>query len=872
MNSDQISTALTRLYQDQGHRIVFWNDPDREFQEVLEQLALEGVTPIRLDGESALEVKKRLELDDPKGKYLLYSAKEPPPMEEDWLLDIRHYAHNFRADKASILLHDLGLITHGLRAHLILRRRFFESRDRVKKLLPLVQPTDMEAELDRKMTAVLLKSDQPELFSFLRVLFQEMADTAELDFAIPTAGWELLQKLELDGVFWKEVFGRFGYTEDTPSLGNLLIRLLATDFAESLRGSGPVPAALHSLLLPASGRPNAVIFLSQWRDSNRTGEAYDHLAGKVARLLRVEDGISTLGSDALEGVMTFVEVEKGMMRMMRNRLTEAPDTVKAADIQTAVRRRTDGHWASVSLPDTRETPRSAYRAVYAALMAAAEFLELRREYAGGFHQPDALAHWKAYESGLHRVDQVYRQFCEHADVAEAQAWDILKPLREQIERHYGTGFLSGLALAWGTAVEGELLKSWKLSGVLNQQHFFASRVAPILEESPNRRIFVIISDAFRYEAARELAAELNGRYRMKATLETMLGVLPSCTALGMASLLPHKTLACRESGEVFADGKTTSGLEAREAILAAYHGTALTAGTVMGMKRDEARERIRGKRVVYIYHNAVDAAGDSASTESGTFKAVREAIQELAQLTRQIIDKLNGTQVLITADHGFLYQDSNPSAPDKTPMPCKPSGAVISKKRYLLGHHLPTDPAVWHGTTEITAGADGGMEFWVPKGTTRFHFVGGARFVHGGAMLQEIMIPLLTVNEIDGKSKLQTQTREVDVIVVGKNHKITTSRHRFQLIQAEAVSDRVKPLTLKVAVWDGDQTVTDIVKATFQSGSGNMTELTQFISLTLLDQIYDSKKTYHLRLVDDATGIERSRHSVTIDKAFHDDF
>ena len=31
------------------------------------------------------------------------------------------------------------------------------------------------------------------------------------------------------------------------------------------------------------------------------------------------------------------------------------------------------------------------------------------------------------------------------------------------------------------------------------------------------------------------------------------------------------------------------------------------------------------------------------------------------------------------------------------------------------------------------------MEFWIPKAAQRFHFTGGARFIHGGAMLQEIV-------------------------------------------------------------------------------------------------------------------------------------
>lgn len=60
MTSDQIATALDRLYTEAGHRIVIWNDPEREFPEFVEKLTLAGVTILHLDQESALQVKKRL--------------------------------------------------------------------------------------------------------------------------------------------------------------------------------------------------------------------------------------------------------------------------------------------------------------------------------------------------------------------------------------------------------------------------------------------------------------------------------------------------------------------------------------------------------------------------------------------------------------------------------------------------------------------------------------------------------------------------------------------------------------------------------------------------------------------------------------------
>lgn len=51
----------------------------------------------------------------------------------------------------------------------------------------------------------------------------------------------------------------------------------------------------------------------------------------------------------------------------------------------------------------------------------------------------------------------------------------------------------------------------------------------------------IRAKAFR-EAAEELVRELNSKSGVKASLDAMLGVLPSYTALGMTSLFPHEAL------------------------------------------------------------------------------------------------------------------------------------------------------------------------------------------------------------------------------------------------------------------------------------------------------------------------------------------
>lgn len=82
-----------------------------------------------------------------------------------------------------------------------------------------------------------------------------------------------------------------------------------------------------------------------------------------------------------------------------------------------------------------------------------------------------------------------------------------------------------------------------------------------------------------------------------------------------------------------------------------------------------------------MYHNTMDTTGDYAPTEGKTFEALREAINEMASLAGHIINNLNGSQVVITADHGFLFQKSAPEPTDKGALADKPDGTVIAKKR-----------------------------------------------------------------------------------------------------------------------------------------------------------------------------------------------
>ena len=97
------------------------------------------------------------------------------------------------------------------------------------------------------------------------------------------------------------------------------------------------------------------------------------------------------------------------------------------------------------------------------------------------------------------------------------------------------------------------------------------------------------------------------------------------------------------------------------------------------MKRAERRELVSGKEVVYVYHNTIDAIGDKAATENKVFEACEDAIMEISNIIRIIVNDMQGTDIFITSDHGFLYTYSPLTEGDKI------SKSAFTGKVYEVG-------------------------------------------------------------------------------------------------------------------------------------------------------------------------------------------
>ncbi|WP_284450082.1 BREX-1 system phosphatase PglZ type A [Spongiibacter tropicus] len=879
MNLNQLREGLDQAFYKENHRLVFWYDPEQSFLDELPSLfegkeSLVDVQILNMANESALGTKLKLELEDKAGKYLLYFPFAEPDVEKDWLLDIKLYSRCFYADRFSIIFNELGLHQQSLREHLAKRDKFLASKARLTALQRYVQPDFDESDLDMAMIASVVKAESCDLPHVILALAEEtVAD--DLGLEANPASLNELEKYDLIPALVAALQSEIGYPaaveelkgEAPFKLGHFFIRLLVTGFCESV---GDVPGWAQELVMSsASSRATARALLSRWRDSSRYYKAFDAVSGWVAIALRIKDKMGIFDTDQLSDVVTFEAVEQKIIVDLAVAIPHAPKG-ELERFRAMIASRLDGYWASKHKDDTT---RRKYRTVYTALQAAIDLFSLRIQHDSGFHFESSEALYKAYERDLYRFDMAYRHYCEASQRAHVE---ILKKLDDEVENCYAYWYIDNLAKNWGDRIEAEQrLNQWRFTDVPKQQDFFENQVKPLFSKGTKRRVVIIISDAFRYEAAVELRDRINDKRYSEATLSSQLGVVPSYTTLGMASLLPHKSLAYRESvsDDVFVDDLSTRGTAARSKVLAAHGGMAVTAETVKGWSRDEGREALRDQELIYVYHNIIDDRSDKGGpSEVDTFKHVEDAIEDLTELSRKILMHFNTSRVLITADHGFLFQQSKLEAADRTSPAEKPTNVLKNKKRYVVGFGLPDTKDAWKGSTQNTAGTTSETDFWVPKGANRFHFVGGSRFVHGGIMPQEIVVPVLTIKQLRGEKAEKRTKRKVGVISTKSNLKMVNNIQKFDLMQTEAVSDLVVPVTVSVAIYDGDSKISSEEVATFDSATDSVAERVKQVRLSLSGTDFDRKKDYFLVLRDKDLNTEIERYKVTIDLAFTDDF
>jgi uncharacterized protein (TIGR02687 family) len=398
----------------------------------------------------------------------------------------------------------------------------------------------------------------------------------------------------------------------------------------------------------------------------------------------------------------------------------------------------------------------------------------------------------------------------------------------------------------------------------------------------------------------------------------MLGVVPSYTALGMAALLPHESIKIKcnnadshneniKKGDarVYVNNIDSSSTEGRDKILKSVYpeSIALKLNLLIEKSRDDARDLIKDFRVIYLYHNVIDAIGDDAKTEKKTFKAVRECLDELFKAVKKIVNSLNGTRVLITSDHGFLYNRDPLAETDKLVSISNilnnksiskgkenkiTNRLITSGRRFAIfnANNTNANNTNANSTFEIEGTQSCSMDYiidepqnaaaYFPNGNIRFAVQGaGSLFVHGGTALQEVVIPLIQFHNIRKQSKKNVQaSRPVKVELTTPGRKITNNRFNLSFFQKEKVEGKLKPLTLKIMLKDEetDTQISDERTIIADRTQSDPQDRVFKLSFTLKGQNFDKAKTYYLKIIDTETGLEMESIPFTISIAIVNDF
>ena len=789
MNNERIAQALGQLFDKQ--RIVFWYDTQQEFAADFAALDLPGVEKIAL-ANNEFGVKHRVLRGQPQQKFLLFRAGPQPEHLHNWLLDVQLASGAvFRTDQVALWLAELGL---GPQCYALLQDHvaFFEAAKRRDAFKALLTPDDDTSALRLKMMAVCAGSE-PRLDEMLEALLAELAEGGD-------ARSKLLQRCGLDKYFWQLVQRSFGYGSSQPGLQDFAIELFKSCFFSEVDAD-----------FKPSLSQEAKVFIRRWKDSRTHAQAFEVLSAQCAGILQIEERLQILDYRTLMAVDEFEVVDRKILGELVREV--AARTVAAQELEGWVLQRRRGHWFA------------RYADVYLALEHAAQFmhqLELTplemESLADGIHK---------YAATWFALDQHYRKFVHHAQ-ASGQA-SLLQTLSQQVENFYTNNYLSRLNVRWQPFVDG--CQQWSVDGVLQQRQFFAERVQPHLQRKG--KLCVLISDALRYEVGEELQRLIRQENRFDAELAPMLASLPSYTQLGMAALLPHQRLELAEdgSGDVLADSISAKGSDNRTRILAqAVPASAVVlAKDVLAMGKEESRALVREHEVVYVYHNLIDKVGDTRDTEERVFAAAQDTLGELLLLIKKLVNA-NASHVLVTADHGFIYQ--NQPLQESDFVSAEPEGASIlyRDRRFVLGRGLREQSSFKTWQPE-QLGLGGSLQVQMPKSIQRLRLQGsGSRFVHGGATLQEVVIPLISVHK-----KRQSDVDKVEVEVIGGGGKaITTGQLGVMLYQTEPVTEKRQPRLLRVGLYTlAGEAISDTHELHFDRDSSNPRERELAVRLIL---------------------------------------
>lgn len=826
-----------QLPEGKSRRILFWYDESQAYAEEVEAYQLESVHLLKVNDHNLIWSKYQIEKEHPQDDFLLYFDTGRPHDMQNPLIDIYLYGEEFKMDALATLMDEIGMTSRESEKFFQDHASFFQNKRRQKEFRDLVlEESERDVEKLTLATFCVLAKVKELSFSVLceQLFLEEAQGNRET--------WSQIEKFAYPKEFWELAADKYHYQEKNPTIQDFLLSVFVTKLAAEYEEK--VPANWQAWIL--SPKNNSIVFLNRWMNHSAKRDDYGTVAAFISDQLKFAKFLKRKPLEFAAQSDSFREIEEYLTEELAQSLLETP--ILYGQLEQLIQGRRNSFWFS------------EFASRYQALLAAVRLLKRIEEWGQQPPATDSSFLWDAYQNHYYQLDQDYRHFYLAFDRLGAAA-DVFDQLQDKVENFYKNGFLNPFAERWTQAWEDKAV--WEMPHAAKQEAFYKQRVAPFVKEQ--KRIFVIISDALRYEAAQELADELADSHYYTVETSAMRGVVPSYTALGMASLLPHEKLTFKEK-QLLVDGQSSQGLQNRERILdravGAGKGKAFQARDILQATKAEMREVFAGGQVFYIYHNAIDAAGDTAPNEDRVFQAVETTKQEILRLADKLVNNVSAANLLVTADHGFLYTREPLIKAEK--LPAGFENAIANNRRFYMDQNAES-VAGMH-TFAVTGVEEPNLYVHIPYGTMRLAISGaGDRFVHGGSLPQETMIPVLAIRAERGRDT----RKRVEVQLISEGNRITNVVTHLSFLQMQKVSRDYLARTVRAGFVDGEgnlisNEVMMVVDSTNES-PGERIIKEKFI---FSNRPYHNTDEYYFFMEDASSDEELEKRRFTIDLYF----
>lgn len=829
--NNRFAEPLPEFYK---RRIIFWHDEDREFEDSLDEISLDNAKLLVLNGSNNFIAKKLLNVDDRTNNYLVYNPISYESQDDNWLLNIELYSEQFRADLISIWINEMDLPSNPTFRKLVrFYKKFFGAQNRRKAFKKLCDGITTASQMHLAVMATICGANDIKPNSIIKNVIISGMDM-ELNQI-----YKNLVKYGADEAFWEMVKQGSGYFEGEDStIEKLVTHILLTATSRTLRID--YLSDIDSFIsIPHQAW--CYEFVSEWIVGDRSDELFEVLR-IVEQEIVLSNRFKKIPLDDLKDTEIFPCINECILLKLMTDINNDVIDVNMI-IEMVEKRRTLAWFEEV-------------RCYYEGIFQLAKMQKFFIDHSSGFHTVDPRKIWEEYTEVYYKMDTYYREyhleFLKSLSVGNENLDDLFKQVTEKVEGLYTHWFLGELGNNWSDACAEELNEYGHILEIPQQVDFYRQNV-----ENEDNRVFVIISDALRYEVAASLAEQLRRETQSKVNLKSCEGIFPTVTKFGMAALLPHKELSITERNngmlQILADGMSTDAGN-REKVLKATNNksVALKYKDILPMKRAERSEFVKGMEVVYIYHDRIDEA--SHTSDSMVFSACDDAIEEIKNMVRIIRNEFGGTRVYITADHGFLYTYSPLSEESKVDKTTPNEKDVEIDRRYLITHK-GENPEFLLPVKFM----DDKYDAFAPRESVRIKKKGGGlNFVHGGISLQEKVVPVIEYYYLRNDSKTyirnkaKYETKPVEVGLLSSSRKISNMIFSLNFYQKEAVGDNRRASNYLLYFIDSNgKKISDIVKIIADKTSNDGQERIFRCGFNLKSQNYDNREIYYLIIADE---------------------